>query len=131
MIRHLAPGALTVNVDGSINKHLASAKAWVKFTVTGGVVKAYNVSTSTGVTHPGTGDWTVSFTKDFSSTTGYTSFANTETYATFSPGFSNLCFCVLEDSASGSIRIRSIEGNLGAYSETAVAYVNLVCFGEQ
>lgn len=107
---------------GMMRHHPGFPKAWVRFTVTGGVVAAYNVSTATGVARNGTGDYTVRFITHFSSSNGYSA------HASLIGAGDN--FTTMNNSASGSIDVFARDASAGL-EETGVSFLCLACFGDQ
>ena len=121
MIRQVPPGSLVVRPN-PVSGHLSTAKAWVQFTATGGVAKAYNVSTATGINRTALGEFTIYFSTYFSATGAMVAVANAQ-------GPSAVILITIATTASNAVSLRTIDTNLGALSETGISFINLACFG--
>ena len=104
--------------------HPGFPKAWAKFTPTGGVVAAYNVSTATGITVNGTGDFNVTFITHFSATGNYAGFVSVDASDNDYTGF-------IESYASNGLQVQTFDSGGGTLADAALLHVNVVCFGDQ
>lgn len=87
---------LVTVTPGRQHYHQSAAKAWVKFDVNGGLNASYNV---TSVTDSGTGDLTINWATDFS-TTHYSCVVTLET--------TNVLIGRINSSAAGTARIITV-----------------------
>lgn len=105
--------------------HPGVAKAWCVFNGTGTPAMTTNYNMDASITDNGTGDWTVSFTTDFSSANyAITGMANRQSST-------DGCFLGLNSSstfAAGTVRIVT---TLPGGSQFDSSYVSLVAFGDQ
>ena len=108
---------------GIAHRHPGVAKAVVHFTITGGVLFAYNVSTATGVLRNGTGDYTLYFTTNFSASDVYVPLG------AINGGADG--FLTFQSNLVGGIDMRVMDASTGSPTETNVDSVYVVVFGDQ
>lgn len=111
---------------GMMRHHPGMPKAWAKFTITGGVSAAFNVSTATGVTRNGTGNYTVRVTNHFSSATNW----GCVQVLLADSGVMDLIPYV-ETMASTGVTVHARSAGGGGDSETNLTHVHVVMFGDQ
>ena len=97
--------------------HPSAAKAWAYVNSAGTIVTSYNTS---GSTHPGTGQYTVSWNTDFSS-------AN-YACAAMMTGIATNGTVSIASQAAGSVTVNVRSGSSPSQSDTAF---EIICFGDQ
>lgn len=111
-------GAITTKftAPGTQQFHPSAAKAWVSFQADGTILASHNVDSP--VTKNGTGDWTVTFTTDFSSVN----------YAAVAVMAGGNYLMTLGAKAAGTLRLYCYTAAGAAVDPTAI---DVVCFGDQ